>query len=248
MASAVIMMSSQKADELGVAPDKRVYLHGGGEACDLHISERPKLDGSWAMETALGRAFEQAGKTADEIDFLDLYSCFPIAVFSSTGLLGIDWRNDPRALTQTGGLPFFGGPGNNYSLHAIASMVETLRGKPGSFGLVLANGGWMTKEAVGIYSTAQPDTFTPVAAQAEASDKVTLAEAPAGGVLETFTIVQGRSGPSHAIAFGRADNDERFIAGSREADVLASLSEERLPIGARLKVSSAAEVNTFKFA
>ena len=159
---AFLMMSEEKADELGVAKHKRVYLHGGGEAGDDVISERPKLDGSWAMQQDIDRALAQSGKTADDLGHFDLYSCFPCAVFSSASALGLDPLNDPRPLTLTGGLPFFGGPGNDYSIHGIAEMADTLRKDTGAFGLVLANGGWMTKEAVGVWSTTRPDTFTPV--------------------------------------------------------------------------------------
>ena len=70
-----------------------------------------------------------AGKTLDEIDYFDIYSCFPAAVAIACDELGLD-RLDHRGLTVTGGLPFFGGPGNNYSMHAIASMVEQLREAP----------------------------------------------------------------------------------------------------------------------
>jgi acetyl-CoA C-acetyltransferase len=76
---------------------------------------------------------------------------------------------------------------------------------------------------------------------------VTLAGAPTDGVLETYTVVQGRNGPSHAIIFGRTNDDERFIATSHDQDVLERLSQERSPIGAALRVTQAAEVNTFKF-
>lgn len=248
MAAAVLLMSSEKADALGIAPEKRVYLHGAGEAGDHFISERPRLDGSWAMETALARALAQAGKSADDMDVLDLYSCFPIAVFSSTQELGIDWRSDARALTQTGGLPFFGGPGNNYSLHGIVSSVDALRAAPTRFGLVLANGGWMTKEAVGIYSMLKPDQFTPAEPAAMAKEKVVLEEAPTTGTLETFTIVQGREGPSRAIIFARTDAGKRFIAISKDSQTLGKLGEAALPIGAPLTVSSEGEVNTFKLA
>ena len=65
---------------------------------------------------------------------------------------GID-GDDPRGLTLTGGLPYFGGPGNSYSLHGIAETVAQMRDKPGQFGLVGANGGIMSKYSVGIYST-----------------------------------------------------------------------------------------------
>ena len=62
-------------------------------------------------------------------------------------------NDDPRGFTLTGGLPYFGGPGNSYSLHGIAETVAEMRDKPGTFGLVGANGGIMSKYSVGIYST-----------------------------------------------------------------------------------------------
>ena len=39
-------------------------------------------------------------------------------------------RTTPRAVTQTGGLPYHGGPGSNYMTHSLAAMVETLRARP----------------------------------------------------------------------------------------------------------------------
>ena len=247
-AAAVLIMSEEKADMLGIPAAARIYLHGAGEAGDLHISERPKMDGSWAMEIALTRALEQAGKTADDIELLDLYSCFPCAVFSSAGVLGIDWETDPRALTQTGGLPFFGGPGNNYSLHGIASTVEALRSKPDAHGLVLANGGWMTKEAAGVYSAKRPDQFMPAEAAAKADQPVVLIEAPVAGKIETYTVVNGRNGPTHAIIFGRDRRDRRFIASTAQSESLARMTGETAIIGEAVSISTEAEVNTFRFA
>src|SRR4029079_16579289 len=81
-----------------------------------------------------------------------LFACFPSAVEGGAGEIGLA-PDDPRGLTVTGGLPFFGGPGNNYSLHAIAEMVTGLRDAPGSYVLVGANGGLLNKYSVGIYST-----------------------------------------------------------------------------------------------
>lgn len=247
-AAAVLIMSEEKADALGIPTSVRVYLHGAGEAADLHISERPRMDGSWAMQVALMRAFDQAGKTADEIEIFDLYSCFPCAVFSSTAELGIDWETDPRALTQTGGLPFFGGPGNNYSLHGIASAVDALRAKPRAFGLVLANGGWMTKEAAGIYSCCRPDQFLPVEASAKADEKVAIVDAPEAGTIETYTVVNGRTGPTNAIIFGRDANDNRFLASSSEVETLALITGGQTVIGETVDITAEAEVNTFRFA
>ena len=93
-----------------------------------------------------------AGIGVDDVATFDLYSCFPFPVFVICEALGID-GDDPRGLTLTGGLPYFGGPGNSYSLHAIAETVAEMRDKPGQFGFVGANGGVMSKYSVGIYST-----------------------------------------------------------------------------------------------
>ncbi len=63
-----------------------------------------------------------AGIGVDDIATFDLYSCFPFPVFAICEALGLT-GDDPRGLTLTGGLPYFGGPGNSYSLHGIAETV-----------------------------------------------------------------------------------------------------------------------------
>lgn len=245
--AAILIMSEEKADELGVAKDKRVYLHGGGEASDDLLSLRPKIDGSWAMETAISRALEQAGRTSGGIAYFDLYSCFPCAVFSSTAAMGIDPFTDERPLTLTGGLPFFGGPGNNYSMHGLAEMAHKLRHEAGAFGLVLANGGWMTKEAVGVWSTTRPDAYKPVAPSAKPTEKVELDPQPDGGTVESYTVVHGRDGPQHGVIFGRTDDGKRFLAVADPA-ALDRLREEESPVGARVTTRTEGEVTHFSFA
>jgi len=51
-----------------------------------------------------------------------------------------------------------GGPGNNYSMHGIVSMVDTLRKDKKAKGLVWANGMYVTKHAVGVYGHQPPKT------------------------------------------------------------------------------------------
>lgn len=243
---AFLIMSEDKADALGISATKRVYLHGGGEASDDYISERPTLDGSWAMDTAINRALDQAGRAPADVAAFDLYSCFPCAVFSSMAVLGIDHQTESRPLTLTGGLPFFGGPGNNYSMHGIVSMTEWLRDHQGEYGLVLANGGWMTKEAVGIWSTNRPDAFAPVESMAKPSEKVALNDAPGQGTIETYTVTYGKTGPMSGIIFGRTENGDRFIAAAAP-DAMPRLLEEQSPVGLSVRVTTEDERNTFVF-
>lgn len=244
---AFLILSEDKADALGIAQEKRIYLHGGGEAGDDYISERPVLDGSWAMQTAITRALAQAGKSAADLGAFDLYSCFPCAVFSSMAALGIDHKTETRPLTLTGGLPFFGGPGNNYSMHGIVSMTEWLRANAGEYGLVLANGGWMTKEAVGIWSSARPDTFSSVEAMAKPTEKVVLDDAPSEGVIETYTVTYGKDGPMSGIIFARTQTGDRFIA-SAATQAMPRLLDEASPVGLKVSVTTQDERNTFVFA
>merc|ERR1719401_1702564 len=84
-----------------------------------------------------------------EVKFMDIYSCFPVAVAVACQELGIQ---TDRPLTLTGGLPYHGGPGNNYATHAIVAAVERLRASDNARALVTANGGYLTKHAFGVYA------------------------------------------------------------------------------------------------
>jgi acetyl-CoA C-acetyltransferase len=157
--AAVILTSEAEADRLGIAAERRVYLHGYADAHDAPPSERADLSRSVAMAAALRLAMDAAGVEFSALGYVDLYSCFPVAVLLAAEALGLtitEQCRSPIPLTVTGGLPFFGGAGNNYSMHAIATMVERLRADPDAFGLVLANGGFLSKEAVGVYSARPP--------------------------------------------------------------------------------------------
>ncbi|MBI1180176.1 MAG: acetyl-CoA acetyltransferase [Alphaproteobacteria bacterium] len=250
--SAVVMTSVRMARELGIPQERWVFVHGVGEAVEKLISFRQRFDRSPAMRLSAGKALEMAGKTVADMDFLDFYSCFPSAVEVACDELGLAY-DDPRGLTVTGGLPFFGGPGNSYSLNAVAGMVPLLRGKPGSFGLVGANGGYLSKQATGIYSTTPAEGHwrrEPPSSYQGAIDSLPDApftEAPGGAAtVETYTVCFGRGGPERAIIVGRLDESgQRFIANTpAEPAVLAGLLE-REALGRPGTVSHADGRNTF---
>jgi acetyl-CoA C-acetyltransferase len=169
-------------------------------------------------------------------------------VFSSTAALDIDWKTDPRPLTLTGGLPFFGGPGNNYSLHGIAEMASTLRKNRGAFGLVLANGGWMTKESVGIYATTPPKTFTPAAPAGKPKTQVAVAIESGDAILETFTVTHGKDGPERGIIFARFSDGRRAIANNAGPAELAVLRDDATPVLRKVALTAKDETATFTFA
>ena len=252
MAAAVIMTNVKTARELGIAEDKWVYLHGCADATDIwHISERVNYHSSPAIRTMGQKAFSMAAKSASDMDFIDLYSCFPSAVEIGCAELGIA-EDDPRGLTVTGGLPYFGGAGNNYVMHSIVTMMERVRSKPGSFGLVTANGWYITKHSLGIYST------TPVKGEWRREDPKTYQSdldamkhpqvnpKPDGnGVIETYTVMHDRTGPKIGIIVGRLANGTRFLALTpNDAGTLNNLMEHE-GLGRTGRVTTGEKTNLF---
>ena len=213
--AAVLLASVGKARALGVPEDRWIYLHGGADARERLPLERADLSRGPASVLAVRQALETAGVGLHQIDLFDFYSCFPIAVFNIRDGLDMD-ADDPRPLTVTGGLPYFGGAGNNYSMHAIAAMVRRLRDNPGQHGLVAANGGFLSKYSVGVYS-ARPAPwrgFDSRALQAEVDAWAKPAVAPGDGegVVETYTIDYSGKSPVGTVIGRLMDGGARFVA------------------------------------
>jgi acetyl-CoA C-acetyltransferase len=192
-----------------------------------------------------------AGVALEDIDAFDFYSCFPVAVSNAIEAIGLS-PNDPRGLTVTGGLPYFGGPGNNYSLHAIAEMVHVLRGNA-EVGLVAANGGFLSKYAVGVYS-AKPCEFR-VCSSSEVDAAMAAECSPAfeskpegAATIETYTVDYRRDGSAKtAIVMGRLNsNGKRFLAVSAPSDQATAqqLADEE-GLGRHIEVTPGEGANTF---
>ena len=235
--AAVLITSVGRARELRVPEDRWVYLHGGADVRERLPMERQDLSTGPAAVMAARRALEVAGVKVEAIDLFDLYSCFPIAVSNLLDGLGIA-PDDPRPFTVTGGLPYFGGAGNNYSMHAIASMVRALRARPGALGLVSANGGFLTKTSVGVYSTTPAvwRGFNSVALQTEIDGWAAPVVAPGegNGVVETFTIDYAGKAPV-GVVVGRLDGGTRFVATTDPSETsVAETMIARDPLGARV--------------
>lgn len=239
-AAAIILASAGRARELGVPQDRWVHIHAVTAASELKLAERPDLAANPASIASVEAALARAGKGMGDMAYLDFYSCFAIPVFNQCDHFGLS-VDDPRGLTLTGGLPFFGGAGNNYSAHAIAEAVQRVRADRGAFALVGANGGWMSKYATGIYST-QPADWTSgdrFAVLPKASDRVPLAAGPvASAVVETYTITRSPGGDA-AIFIGRTPSGERVVGNADLADpATARAFESGEPFGLRLALAA----------
>ena len=151
--AAVLMASAGRARALGVPEDRLVYLHGGADARERDPVERADLSAGPASVMAIRRAMDVAGLGGGRRSPPSrLLQPLPDRRVQCPRRPGCS-AGDAAPATVTGGLPYFGGAGNNYSMHAIASMVRRLRAAPGEVGLVAANGGFLSKYSVGIYST-----------------------------------------------------------------------------------------------
>ena len=189
-----------------------------------------------------------------DIELLDLYSCFPIAVLCACDALGIRYDTE-RDLTVTGGLPFFGGPGNNYSLHAIAETHRLLCDKPGSYGLVAANGGYLSKQSVGIYSTSQPASWEPLKgnpAQAAVDAKPTAGVAyPFDGeaIITTYTLSYRKAEIEKGMAVCHDPISSRNVLAKADANDTETLEALRAgePIGRRVTIRSTERGCYFSF-
>jgi acetyl-CoA C-acetyltransferase len=233
--AAVLLTSAKRARDLGVAEDRLVYLHGGADVKERTVMQREDLSGSAAAVTACRQALEVSGIEIGDISLFDLYSCFPIAVFNICDGMGLA-PDDARGLTTTGGLPFFGGAGNNYSMHAIASLVRALRSRPGAYGLVGANGGFLSKYSVGVYST-RPAAWrgfdsSGLQAEIDAWPSPPLAPDHAGeATVETYTIDYAGVAP-RGVLIGRTREGAR-VAASVEDEPLVRALIDRDPLGGR---------------
>ena len=163
-------------------------------------------------------------------------------------------------LTVTGGLAFRGGPGNNYVSHSICAVVERLRllgSTNRRFGLVGANGGFLTEHSVGIYSPDRPrhefsrkdpSTYNPKSYGLSSKDCYTSEPEDGIGRILAWTVVHDtrkkfRNQSRHGIVIGEMitgrDRSKRFMGITESKDTKTVnwlLHNKRNPVGSKVRV------------
>ena len=231
--AALVMCSAQQATDLGVARDRWVFpLSGTGCREHPYVSQRWSFTDTPAIRCGGQLALTLAETDIDGVELIDLYSCFPSAVHLGATSLNI---STDRQLTRTGGLCFAGGPWNNYSMHAIATMMNDLRDRPGARGLVWANGGFVTKHAFGVYATepgAHGFRYGSPQAQIDSLPSRVLAspteaaEATGPTRVEAYTVMHDRDGqPETVICSGLLADGRRAWGTSSSPDVARTFTE-----------------------
>lgn len=221
--AAIIMTTAARAAATRGGAGAPVYFLGGGFAKDRQrfMVQKERYTRSPALEQAADKAQRRAGLGADDVECFDLYSCFPCAVSVARNTLGLD-DGDPRPLTLTGGLGFFGGPGSNYALHGVATMAEALAAGRYRSGMTTALGWFMHKYAVGLYGVtpngvdvSAHDLEDEAHPEAGAAPVAIADQASGAGTIETYTVIYDREQqPARALLYGRTDAGLRFVANT----------------------------------
>jgi acetyl-CoA C-acetyltransferase len=216
--AALILTSVETAASLQIPTERWVYPYAGTDAHDTYaISERAELHRSPAIRIGGARALALAGLGIDDVDHVDLYSCFPSAVQIAAAELGLPIDDPGRPLTVTGGLTFAGGPWSNYVTHSIATMAELLTANPGRRGLITANGGYLTKHSFGVYGTEPPPAEFRWEDTQSAVDREPTRDAVVNwegvGTVESWTTPFGRDGrPEKVFLAVRTPDESRALA------------------------------------
>ena len=254
--AAAIVTSLAEARRRGV-PEARLVYVGRGAAAHEHddFLQRDRYDASPSMRACLEKTLELNAVSADDLDLVELYSCFPCVPKMARRVIG--WPVD-RASTVFGGLTFGGGPIGNYMGHATAAMVDALRDGEGRTGLLFANGGFATHNHAIVLST-RP---LPGAGEAHGHDVQKEADAARGPVpelvkdyagpaeIETYTVFHARDGSAtHGVIVALTPDGARTLARVEDAPTIAWLtSGEAEPVGTKGEVVAEGELRVWRAA
>jgi len=227
-ASALLFCSAARAEALGIPRSKWVYPLASIESNHMvAVSARADLV-SCPGAGITGRAALQAGNlTVDQIDLVDLYSCFPLAVETYAAEVGLSQTRD---LTVTGGMPFAGGPYNNYFLQSTCRAAELLREGRGRNALLSCVSGVVTKQAFALWSVDKPKrpfTHADLTSQvARAMATLEVVENFSGNAtVAGYTVLYGRGQVPKAVVLVDTPDGKRAMAISENPALIAAMEQ-----------------------
>jgi len=239
-AAALLFCSEAEAIAREVPRDRWVYPWTSTESNHMvAVTARGDLGACPGAAIAGRAALEPFGIGPDELDLVDLYSCFPVAVETYAEALDLGLERD---LTVTGGMSYGGGPYNNYVLQSTARLGQLLRAGQGRLGLISTVSGVLTKQGFGLWSTDRPAdgfraadvTDTVAAAVAE---KPVLADYSGPGQLAGYTVLHEPNQPVQAIAVVDLADGARALATSIDPAVTAAFEGDTEFVGTPISVN-----------
>lgn len=129
-ASALILMSKEKAEELGIKPLARIAGFADAAQDPLWFTTAPAL--------ALPKAIANAGITKDDVDFFEINEAFSVVVLANNKELNLD----PDKVNVFGGAVSLGHPLGASGARIVTTLNNVLHSKGGRYGAAgICNGG-----------------------------------------------------------------------------------------------------------
>lgn len=237
-ACALLFCSVAKARALGIPESQWIFPLASTESNQIiNVSQRPELGRSQAAKLAGQRALDLADLSIDDVDFIELYSCFPAAINLVCDALNIPADRD---VSVTGAMPFGGGPLNNFILQATVKLVKKLREKPGSIAFSSCVSGMFTKQGFGIWSSApyhKAFAFDDVTEELSATEKAVELVAPTKGDIDivAVTVLYEGENAKRLVAVCQYPDGKRTVSYSEEAAAIDKALASNL-VGARATI------------
>lgn len=129
-AAAVILMSKQKADELGIKPQAKIIAYADSQLKPEHFTTAP----SKAIPIALHRA----GLNTGDIDFFEINEAFAVVSVANNQLLGLD----AARVNVNGGAVALGHPLGASGTRIMVTLLSVMQQNKGKYGVAgICNGG-----------------------------------------------------------------------------------------------------------
>ena len=129
-ASALILMSKEKVDELGVKPIAKIISYADAAQDSEWFTTSPSL--------ALPKALKKANLTNSDIDFWELNQAFSVVGIANSKELGLD----PSKVDVNGGAVALGHPLGNSGSRIVVTLINVLKQNNGKLGAAgICNGG-----------------------------------------------------------------------------------------------------------
>jgi acetyl-CoA C-acetyltransferase len=129
-AAALVLMSREKADELGIKPLARIIAHADAQQAPEWFTTAPSK--------AIPLALHRAGLSADQIDFFEINEAFSVVSIANNQLLKLD----PAKVNVNGGAVALGHPLGASGARIIVTLLHVLQQNNGKYGAAgICNGG-----------------------------------------------------------------------------------------------------------
>lgn len=129
-AAAVLLMSEEKANELGLTPIARIASHASAAKAPEWFTTAPA--------DAIPIALERAGKTKEDIDLFEINEAFSVVSLANNQILELD----PAKVNIHGGAVSVGHPIGCSGARIVVTLLHALKKTGGKFGCAgICNGG-----------------------------------------------------------------------------------------------------------